>query len=246
MPRILRWRSGYEDIADCRPNWSTAGLAPAERLAELERVAARYAVSLTPGDGRADRSRRSARSDRAPVRARCRRSSTRSPRSAPTRSATMPTARSKASCTAIPTACCSSSCTSARSIAASASAARWSGPGAGARSRRAALAAALDYMRAHPEIWEVILTGGDPLVLSPRRLREVMRALAAIEHVKIVRVHTRVPVVDPGAGHAGAGARAQGARQGDLCGAARQPSARADRARRARPARASSTPAFRC
>ena len=43
----------------------------------------------------------------------------------------------------------------------------------------------------------MILTGGDPLMLSPRRLHAVVRALAAIEHVKVVRVHTRVPVVDP-------------------------------------------------
>ena len=60
-----------------------------------------------------------------------------------------------------------------------------------------ALDAALDYVRAHPEIWEVILTGGDPLILSPRRLRDVTQRLAAIAHVKIVRVHTRVPVADP-------------------------------------------------
>lgn len=59
------------------------------------------------------------------------------------------------------------------------------------------LAAALDYIRDHSEIWEVILTGGDPLVLSPRRLAEIMRSLAAIDHVKIVRFHTRVPVVEP-------------------------------------------------
>jgi len=71
------------------------------------------------------------------------------------------------------------------------------GPGRRATLSRAALDAALGYIRAHPEIWEVILTGGDPLILSARRLREVMRALAAIEHVKIVRVHSRVPVVDP-------------------------------------------------
>src|SRR5262249_45963495 len=62
---------------------------------------------------------------------------------------------------------------------------------------RTKLAAALDYIAAHPEIWEVILTGGDPLILSPRRLRGVLRDLAAIEHVKIVRVHTRVPVAAP-------------------------------------------------
>lgn len=59
------------------------------------------------------------------------------------------------------------------------------------------LAAALDYIRDHTEIWEVILTGGDPLVLSPRRLSAIMKGLRAIPHVKIVRFHTRVPVVEP-------------------------------------------------
>ncbi len=58
--------------------------------------------------------------------------------------------------------------------------------------------AALAYIRTHPEIWEVILTGGDPFMLSARRAREVTQRLAAIEHVKIIRWHTRVPVVDPG------------------------------------------------
>jgi lysine 2,3-aminomutase len=62
---------------------------------------------------------------------------------------------------------------------------------------RAELDAALAYVRARPEIWEVILTGGDPLVLSARRLRAVVRALAAIEHVKVIRVHSRVPVATP-------------------------------------------------
>lgn len=57
--------------------------------------------------------------------------------------------------------------------------------------------AALAYIRAHPEIWEVILTGGDPLVLSARQLGEIMDEIAAIDHVKVVRVHTRVPVADP-------------------------------------------------
>ncbi|MBX4958602.1 lysine-2,3-aminomutase-like protein [Rhizobium lentis] len=61
----------------------------------------------------------------------------------------------------------------------------------------AAMEAALAYIRSHQEIWEVILTGGDPLVLSSRRLREIMEALAGIAHVKIVRFHTRVPVIDP-------------------------------------------------
>jgi lysine 2,3-aminomutase len=71
------------------------------------------------------------------------------------------------------------------------------GPGHRRGLSRAALVRALDYIRARPQIWEVILTGGDPLVLSPRRLRDVISALENIEHVKIVRVHTRVPVVAP-------------------------------------------------
>jgi lysine 2,3-aminomutase len=62
---------------------------------------------------------------------------------------------------------------------------------------REELDAALDYIRAHTEIWEVVLTGGDPLVLSPRRLKEIVAALETIAHVKIIRVHTRVPVVEP-------------------------------------------------
>ncbi|MBU4436094.1 MAG: lysine-2,3-aminomutase-like protein, partial [Alphaproteobacteria bacterium] len=61
------------------------------------------------------------------------------------------------------------------------------------------LDAAFAYIAERPEIWEVIITGGDPLVLSPRRLRDLGERLAAIEHVKVVRFHTRVPAVDPAA-----------------------------------------------
>ena len=57
--------------------------------------------------------------------------------------------------------------------------------------------AALEYIRSHPEIWEVIFTGGDPLVLSARQLEEMMQELASIDHVKIVRIHTRLPAADP-------------------------------------------------
>jgi lysine 2,3-aminomutase len=70
------------------------------------------------------------------------------------------------------------------------------GPGRGGLSPKA-LAAALDYIGAQPQIWEVILTGGDPLVLSARRLSDVIRKLAAIPHVKVIRVHTRMPAVAP-------------------------------------------------
>ncbi len=71
------------------------------------------------------------------------------------------------------------------------------GPGVEAMLPPEAVERALDYIASRPEIWEVILTGGDPFMLSPRRLEAIMRRLAAMEHVKIVRLHTRVPVADP-------------------------------------------------
>lgn len=61
----------------------------------------------------------------------------------------------------------------------------------------AELEAALDYIRARPEIWEVIVTGGDPFLLSPRRLGLVVRVLDAIPHLGVIRFHTRVPIVEP-------------------------------------------------
>src|SRR5882757_9354844 len=71
------------------------------------------------------------------------------------------------------------------------------GPGKATALSDDAYRTALDYIRTHREIWEVILTGGDPLMLSPRRLAEIMTDLAAINHVRIVRIHTRVPVAEP-------------------------------------------------
>jgi lysine 2,3-aminomutase len=71
------------------------------------------------------------------------------------------------------------------------------GPEKDANLTPAALEAALDYIRAHPEIWEVILTGGDPFMLSARRADALTRALEAIPHVKVIRWHTRMPVADP-------------------------------------------------
>jgi lysine 2,3-aminomutase len=59
------------------------------------------------------------------------------------------------------------------------------------------LAAALDYIRARPEIWEVIVTGGDPFLLSPRRIASLVGALDAIPHLGVIRFHTRVPIVAP-------------------------------------------------
>ncbi len=71
------------------------------------------------------------------------------------------------------------------------------GPELGDGMSAAAFIAAIDYIARTPAIWEVILTGGDPLILSPRRIRDVTQALSAIPHVKVLRWHTRVPVVAP-------------------------------------------------
>jgi lysine 2,3-aminomutase len=61
-----------------------------------------------------------------------------------------------------------------------------------------ALDKAVAYIAGDAGIWEVILTGGDPFMLSPRRIAEVTRRLGAVPHVKLLRWHTRVPVADPG------------------------------------------------
>ncbi|HLJ62894.1 MAG TPA: lysine-2,3-aminomutase-like protein [Stellaceae bacterium] len=70
------------------------------------------------------------------------------------------------------------------------------GPGGEALSE-VELGAALDYIAGHSSLWEVILTGGDPLLLSPRRLAAIIEALDAIPHLGVIRIHTRIPVVDP-------------------------------------------------
>lgn len=71
------------------------------------------------------------------------------------------------------------------------------GPDAGTSLDAGELDAALAYIAATPQIWEVVLTGGDPLILSPRRIGEVTARLGAIDHVKVLRWHTRVPAVAP-------------------------------------------------
>jgi lysine 2,3-aminomutase len=70
------------------------------------------------------------------------------------------------------------------------------GPGAGALTPHE-IEAALDYIRNNKNIWEVILSGGDPLVLSPAKLKKLMDDLAAIPHVQVIRIHTRIPAADP-------------------------------------------------
>lgn len=56
---------------------------------------------------------------------------------------------------------------------------------------------AVDYIKSHKEIWEVILTGGDPLILSPAKIQRLVSQINKISHVKILRVHTRVPIAAP-------------------------------------------------
>jgi len=62
---------------------------------------------------------------------------------------------------------------------------------------QSALERAFQYIRRRPEIWEVIVTGGDPFVLAPRRLADIVRTLDQIPHVAVIRFHTRAPVVEP-------------------------------------------------
>ncbi len=59
------------------------------------------------------------------------------------------------------------------------------------------LATALAYIAAHTELWEVVLTGGDPLMLPPARLKALIGALDAIPHLQVIRIHSRIPIADP-------------------------------------------------
>ena len=56
---------------------------------------------------------------------------------------------------------------------------------------------ALDYIRQHNNISEVILSGGEPLINSDERLRQLVNSIEAITHVKRLRIHTRLPIVIP-------------------------------------------------
>jgi lysine 2,3-aminomutase len=61
----------------------------------------------------------------------------------------------------------------------------------------AELQAAYAWFVDHPAVTEVILTGGDPLMLSPRRLRDIIATLSAMPHIQTIRIHSRVPVAAP-------------------------------------------------
>lgn len=55
----------------------------------------------------------------------------------------------------------------------------------------------LDYIRSHPEINNVLLTGGDPLILATKRLRTIIEQLREIDHVKIIRIGSKLPAFNP-------------------------------------------------
>ncbi len=56
---------------------------------------------------------------------------------------------------------------------------------------------AIEYIEAQKQVWEVILSGGDPFTLSARRLKRIFDKLEKIEHIRIIRIHTRTPVSNP-------------------------------------------------
>lgn len=171
-----------------------AGLAPLERLAELERVAARYAVSVTPdmaalieheddGIGRQFLPRAEELLTRPEERA------------DPIGDGVHGTVagivhRYPDRVLLKPLHVCPVYCRFCfrREVV---------GPDGEGSLSEAELDAALAYVAERPEIWEVVVTGGDPFLLSPRRLERIAAGLAAIPHVKVLRFHTRVPSVDP-------------------------------------------------
>lgn len=71
------------------------------------------------------------------------------------------------------------------------------GPGKGEILSETEIDTAFGYLRSHPEIRELIITGGDPLILSTRRLSDLAARLEMLASIKLVRWHSRVPVVDP-------------------------------------------------
>ncbi len=74
--------------------------------------------------------------------------------------------------------------------------ARMVGRDGGARSEER-LRPAIEYLRAHPEVREVILSGGDPLVMSTPRLARILSLVKSVGHIELMRLGTRAPVVLP-------------------------------------------------
>jgi len=59
------------------------------------------------------------------------------------------------------------------------------------------IAMGIDYIRSHTEIRDVLLSGGDPLMISDRKLERIISSIRAIRHVEIIRIGTRFPCVMP-------------------------------------------------
>ena len=59
------------------------------------------------------------------------------------------------------------------------------------------ISAGIRYIAEHPEVNNVLLTGGDPLLMSTRRLADIFEQLRAIPHVKIIRIGSKMPAFDP-------------------------------------------------
>jgi len=59
------------------------------------------------------------------------------------------------------------------------------------------IAAGLEYIREHPEVRDVILSGGDPLLLDDGDLHRILEHIRSIAHIEIIRIHTRVPCTLP-------------------------------------------------
>jgi len=57
--------------------------------------------------------------------------------------------------------------------------------------------AAMQYIKAHPEVTNVLLTGGDPLALATSKLENIIKLLRKIEHVRIIRIGTKAPAFNP-------------------------------------------------
>ena len=175
---------------------AAAGLVPADALGAIERVAARYAVSVTPG--------LAALIDPADPRDPIARQFVPAPEELATRPEELLDPIGDAAHSPVPgivhrypdrvllkpVYVCAVYCRFCfrREVV---------GPGRDEALSPAELAAAIDYIRGQPAIWEVILSGGDPLVMAPRRLAAIFSALATIDHVRVVRIHTRLPVADP-------------------------------------------------
>ncbi len=59
------------------------------------------------------------------------------------------------------------------------------------------VAPGIEYISAHPEIDNVLLTGGDPLLLSTKKLRTIVDQIMSIPHVKVLRIGTKMPAFNP-------------------------------------------------